>query len=405
MKKIIITLFCFWINIVGFSQIVQDTTVKLNLLKAPSSPGSNLLGFANSDIDKPTDLSAFMASLQSSTGAFAQLPSNYAFEIVPYWLFKTKTDFTTKGLNSESLSDIFKQTFALSFAIRNPDSTNTDYKINNTYGAFGFKFSVVRGKYDKKTDNALNSIRSLQNKINKGIRDDLNTLLKSDSTYKILSKLRRKILSEKFGADEELALKDSTYEAINNAINQLQAKILEKPNSVYDKIKEIAAPLILNRIGWSCDIAGGISGEFINKRFDNSRVFNAGVWTTFGHTGIKGGSILFLVRYLYNPNKIFALSDAVNKKVSDISTLDFGGRYIYSNSDSKFTCSAEAIYRSALSSSTISPSWRLIFNADYALWQNQKLTFSFGRNFDGVVSKDGNLVAALGFLIGLGNNR
>lgn len=404
MKKIIIIIFCFGLNISGFSQIVQDTTVKLNLLKAPSSPGSNLLGFASSDIDKPTDLSAFMASLQSSTGAFTQLPSNFAFEIVPYWLFKTKTDFTTKGLNSEKKSDIFKQTFALSFAIRNPDSTNADYKVSNTYGAIGFKFSLVRGKYDTKTNETLNKIRNLQNKINKGIRDDLNTLLNSDSTFKKLSKLRKNMLS-KFGGDEELAGKDSTYKAVDDAINQLQKKILEKPNSAFDKINEIASPLILNRTGCSLDIAGGVSGEFINKRFDNSRVYNAGLWATFGHTGVRGGSTLFLIRYLYNPNKIFALDNAVNKKVSDISTLDFGGRYVYSNSDSRFTCSAEAIYRSVLSSSTISPSWRLIFNADYAIWQNQKLTFSFGRNFDGVVSKDGNLVAALGFLIGLGNNR
>ncbi len=47
----------------------------------------------------------------------------------------------------------------------------------------------------------------------------------------------------------------------------------------------------------------------------------------------------------------------------------------------------------------------LVFNADYAIWKNQKLTFSFGKNFDGAISKGGNLIAALTFLAGFGNKR
>ncbi len=406
MKKYIISLILISSFCRGFSQIVQDTTIKLDLLKAPSSAGANLLGFANSDIDKPSDISAFMVSLQSATASLSRLPTNYAIDIAPYWLFSKRTDFTTAGLSSKIKGDIFKQTFALSFAIRNPDSTNKDFNINNTYGAIGFKFSLLRGEYNDKTKISLNEIGSIQKRINHKTMNELQNFIKSDTVLKRMSAEREQMLIKKFGGDDEQAKKDSTYYLIDSLINKLQAKILK--NSPLDDLAEIqekASTLKLNRIGWSWDVAGGVSGEFINKRFDNAKVFNAGLWTTIGYTGKAGGSLLLLIRYLYNPNKIFALDDAINKKTDNISTLDIGGRYVYSNVNSKFTCSVETIYRSVLLPSTIPSSWRLILNTDYAIWENQKLTFSFGRNFDGLTSKDGNLVAALGILVGLGNNR
>jgi Tol biopolymer transport system component len=47
----------------------------------------------------------------------------------------------------------------------------------------------------------------------------------------------------------------------------------------------------------------------------------------------------------------------------------------------------------------------LVFNAAYDIGQNQQLTFSFGRNFDGTITKDGNLIAALNFVKGFGASR
>ena len=67
--------------------------------------------------------------------------------------------------------------------------------------------------------------------------------------------------------------------------------------------------------------------------------------------------------------------------------------------------SAEAIYRSVLGKSVIDPSWRLVLNAEYNLGANRKLTFAFGRDFDGTISKAGNLIAAINFIAGFGNDR
>ena len=112
---------------------------------------------------------------------------------------------------------------------------------------------------------------------------------------------------------------------------------------------------------------------------------------------------MFLFRLLHNPDKIFAKNNAV-RDTANITTCDFGGRYIFAAPQSKFSASVEYIYRGVLSSK-IANSCRLVFNADYAIQANQKLTFSFGRNFDGIISRDNNLIAALSFLTGFGNKR
>ena len=48
---------------------------------------------------------------------------------------------------------------------------------------------------------------------------------------------------------------------------------------------------------------------------------------------------------------------------------------------------------------------RYVFSANYKVGRNQNLSFTYGKNFDNTVSKGGNLIAALNFLIGFGSVR
>jgi hypothetical protein len=384
----------------------------LDLLKAPASPASNLLGFATTDIEKPTDVSSLMLSLQSASNAFTKLPSNYALDISPYFLISRRTDFTTKGLNSTKFSDVLRQSFVLSFAIKNPDSAIDNFKSTSTYGGLGFKFSFLRPQYDKESQKVVNNLTALQGEMNIANMKSLKAWKTSTDPVVLQLNARRDEIFDQNNQDKIVAMQNDSNSELNKIerrLGQLLAKFTAEDSAAYkksllDKLQTEAAKFKGIREGFSWDLAGGVSGEFLNKQFDNSRVFNAGLWTTVGYTGKKGSAILGLVRYLHNPDQIFAKDNAPNE-IGNISTLDAGLRGVYSNDASRFNCSVEAIYRSALSSNTIDPSWRLIFNADYSLFKNQKLTFSFGRNFDGTVTKDGNLVAALTFLAGFGNKR
>jgi hypothetical protein len=385
----------------------NEEGVMLDILRAPVSPAANLLGIATTDIDKPTDVSAFMLSLQSASSSYSKLPSNYAVDVSPFYLFtKKRGDFTTNGLQSTKYGDIFKQTFIISAAIRNEDEIESNLTSNNAYAGLGIKFSILRGEYDSETKSKLDKIISLQKKMTNELTKIVQAwITKNDPEYAVLVTQRQLLLAGK--ADR--AMKSDEYKKLETQLSEkLQAFTTEQTEQVkqevFAEIKQTAATFQTSRVGLSWDVNGGISGEFIDKKINKSQVYNAGVWTNFGYTTQDGLAFLALARYLYNPDKIFALDNQTNK-ICNISTLDGGLRLVYSGPQSKFSASAEGIYRSVLSSNTINPSWRVVFNADYAIFQNQKLTFSFGRNFDHTVSRDGNLIAALTFLAGFGNNR
>ena len=407
MKKTILIISFFLIRSIGFCQLNDTLKTDLDVLRAPNSPAASLLSFSTSDIEKPSDLSSFMLSLQNASSSFSKLPSNYAVDLAPFWLARQngKTDFTTKGLNESSTKQIFKQSFVVSIGFRNPDSTDNNFNKNNAYSAFGFKFSILRGKYDTKTQKTLNDIGDMQNAIVDSVHYKTLVMEKDADYLKLVEKRKDAFAANK----EDNSSTDSTkhhkdYVDAQFALDAFVASYIAKINTDFKNLQAIASKLKINRIGLFWDISGGISLEYVNKTFSNSNVYNSGLWTTFGYNTDAGWGWYGIGRYLYNPSKIYADDKGIlNQK--DLSTFDGGGRLLYSHPQSKFTISAEAIYRSVLNKNTISPSWKYVANAEYDVSKNQKLTFSYGKDFDGTITKDGNLVAALTFLVGLGNKR
>lgn len=392
---------------------------ELDLLKAPVSPSSNLLGFAQSDIDKPTDITDFMVTIQSASDNFSKLPSNFAIDIAPFWLIKSKSlgDISTVGLQNTYGGNVIPQTLVLSFALKNVDSTTLNYNANSTYAGFGFKFYLYRGNYDTKTQEKLNQIDKLQQKKLELMKNNSDEVYNKLSEEIIKLKMKREKIFEGIDTDDDspeniqlIELLSIRAGKMDDEIEEKIEKLLEQNksnqeiSSLDEKVKAIAAGFQLTRIGFTWDLAGGISGEFLNKSFNQGKIYNVGIWTTLGYTTEKAGAFLGLIRYLNNPERIFALDNTINE-LNNVSTFDMGFRYIVGGTQSKFNASLEAIYRSYLSDFQINNSWRLMLNLDYAIIKNQKLTFSFGKNYDGTTTKDGNLVAALGTVFGFGNKR
>ena len=405
MKKAILLFFLFATSSVSLYSQIDTTKIKLDLLRAPSSPAANLLGFATSDIQKPTDVTELMLTLQSATNNFSGLPSNYAVDIAPFQFFDTK-NLTTDKLDAKSFGSVFKQSFLFSFGIRNPNTEVEEFNVDNFYNSLGFKFSLLRGNVDPETMAQLQELKEIQRTIAYNINLGLEDAILEDKQYSELRQQRANIIRS-YNGDLKYQ-QDTNYIRIQNKMSQrhniVRAEIITRESEKLEELNNISKKLKVERYGPFIDLAGGTSLEFVNRKFNHSRMYNAGAWLTFGHNGRKGLSALGLVRYLHNPDKIFA-DDAGTIKTNDISTLDGGGRLIYSQKDSRFRFSGEAIYRSALNKNTIDPSWRLIVNAEYDIGNNQVLTFSYGRNFDGVVTKDGNIIAALNFIKGFGGKR
>jgi hypothetical protein len=393
MRKLITLLLLFVVSAASAQQIKSDS-ITLDLLKAPSSPAFNLLGISPSQIDRPTDLNAFKLSVQNATNNFSKFPNSYSVEIAPASLLKLKNQ-TLDKLNSTQFKDVFPQSLSISFGTTQASRIDPTTKDSASYTrlGLGIKFSLVRPKWSDATAKLFNNLKSAQLSVLNEIQISTHQKNLRDSVKKYtLDTTKRKVfldslatLTEQYAVQLNQQIQDSVkYKALYNAANKF----------------------MIERKGFFLDFAGGLAIDFPTDQFDYSIVNKAGAWIT---TGYEGGnnefSILGIGRYLYQPDQI--LADPTGTFKSDkISTLDFGERLLYNGYQGKFTASVETIYRSILNKNTpIDPSWRCVLNLEYNVGTNQKITFAFGKDFDNTITKSGNLITALNYIIGFGSTK
>ena len=396
MKNRIITIVCIFCT---YFLYAQDKSLDIDLLKSPTSPASNLLGIATSEINKPTDVSNLMLNLQDFTSMFKN-NAGYAIDFAPYWLFGKQTKSLDNIIRDSLVSDVIKQTFVFSIAVKNTDSTNTKLPLNSVFTSYGFKFSLLRGKALHEVSNNYAEIKEIHQKILNSTKDATLVLRSDPEIQKKEKELEGLVKSKspdiKKCEDELKALKLKKLDELN----------LDKSNFLTNSkiIKEKLENFSIVRKGFLWDFAGGTSIQFREKQFNNSRIYNAGLWTVFGYAFEKSGTPLLLVRYMYNPKSDWMTTEDF-KTDGNFSTFDAGLKYEYSPKDSKFTGSFEGLYRSFISGSDLKPTWKCVLNLDYAIFPNQHLTLSLGKDFDNNIIKNGNVIAGLSFLSGIGTKR
>ncbi|MCW3167411.1 hypothetical protein OMO38_02615 [Chryseobacterium sp. 09-1422] len=372
--------------------------VNTDILKTPASPASNLLDIATTDISKPTDVSDLMIGLRNFPINFIN-NGGYSIEIAPYWIFpSTEKDKTINEMLTNKHS--VPQTFVISFAARNTDDSNSSSLPGNSiYTALGLKFSLLRGKADVKTQNDFEDIQIILSERSSHFNANFLPFLNEDAEYKKLQILR-KDAENGTPAEQKIAQQnvDARLVFLKNEFYKKDKYLIENT----EKLNKITFKI--NRIGFLWDFAGGTSLQFKEKRFNNSRIYNAGLWTVFGYAFEKSGTPLLLVRYMYNPKSDWMITEDF-KPDGNFSTFDAGVKYEYSPKDSKFTGSFEGLYRSFISGSNLKPTWKCVLNLDYAIFPNQHLTLSLGKDFDNNMIKNGNVIAGLSFLSGIGTKR
>jgi hypothetical protein len=402
-KNILLFLLTVIFSAKHFAQVTVDSTIKLDLLQSPASPAFNILGIALNDVERPTDLSSFALSIQQATNNFTTMPNSYAFQVAPFLL--TKRKYTLNEFDNGA--NAFKQSFLISagFTHIGPKGKEDIDSLKTTKIGFGIKFSIVRPGWSNTTRSAYNNLIRAQQQL----LDDARIYEQNHPKKALLEKkkLRLKILEDK----DTLTPNETTErQKLLEDIAVLDGEIFEGftdelPSTAnYENAKKAALAFKTERRGFFLDFSGGAALDFPDNRFSNSKVYRAGMWFTGGHeNGNSGFSFLGIARYLYNPKTIFADPGGLVKG-SNVSTVDMGGRILLDGKE-KFLFSAEAIYRSILGNSLVKPSWRLVLNAEYDISMNRKLTFAFGRDFDGTISKGGNLIAAINLIAGFGTDR
>lgn len=381
----------------------DSTEINLDLLKGVSSPASNLVGISNTEVQRPTDVNGFVVSLQNATQSFSKLPSNYAIDFAPAWLFRKKSITIDKFVSNKIEHNIW-QSLVLSVAVKS--STTKNQQKDSTQVGLGIKFSIIRGKI--KDTSPLDRIKQLTNQAfdsTKSENEKLDDFLDANKEYKDLRNLRNQRV--RLLGDNALEILE-----IEEKMKILRLKYYKTKNFAgkYKELLDSANNLKVIRYGSKLDFAAGFVYDYFDQIYSQEKYVKSAAWLTYAYEPKNGGiSILAIARYQYNPDKIFAYENTLKPKTQDVSTFDTGLRLIFEKEKSKFSFSTEGIYRSVLSASQDTSkepsSWRFTLNASYDVALNTALTFSFGRDFDKTITKDGTLIAALNFIKGFGSKR
>ncbi|MBP6794866.1 MAG: hypothetical protein KA143_07430, partial [Saprospiraceae bacterium] len=141
MKYMYSYMLCLLIKMVG-AQTSKTDSISLDLLTSAGNPAFNMLGLAESDIHRPTDLAKLAVSIRTATKDLTIIPKSLGLEIAPFLLGRTK--YTLEDYDKSE--NTFKQTFAISFGFTNLNLNGSDDfdSLNTQKMGFGLKFSLVR---------------------------------------------------------------------------------------------------------------------------------------------------------------------------------------------------------------------------------------------------------------------
>lgn len=377
--------------------------IELDLLRAPVSPAANLLGISNSQIEKPTDVAAFMTSIQTASGNFSVIPVSYAVDLAPAWLF-AGSKITLDEFLSSRVGKSIPQSFVLSLATNTVEGLY-DSLPDVTKLSAGIKFSVLRGQVSTESREQLDELGQILGELTVGFDHALDSLKKEDRKYLYLDSLNRSILTNpNLSFEEKQSLTRSIRERMVLLEDSLALFLRSYLKEDFERARTTAESLKITRYGFKLDLASGIVWDFPDLNFDQGQSSTIAAWATGGYECPCGFSLLAIARYLYlNGAPYPGGQDLILYR--NYSAMDGGLRLLYAQPVGRFSAGVEAIYRCSLDYADIDPSWRFTVNAEYDVGKNKKLSLIVGRDFDGTYTGEGDLIVALNLLLGFGTGK
>lgn len=398
--KNIINLFIFFLCYLKCLNI----NAQLNTLKAPASPAANILGIAPSELPVFSDATKLAAHIKSSTENFTNLPKSYAFDIAPFLIFNKTNDIKDfngrkngkKVYKSEWYRDIVlsigymdsldvdltkdkPQRSKIALAIRIPFfSKNLTENSESVLKTYSEHYEEELGKYDLLNADEVDLLF-------------LGKKVKSKKDLLLIKSKKSNDLAKKFNIEYEDLIKEDykIYKKYQNKIILRDSLNLNLcAGMVWDKTERIQ-----QKNGF------WLTGAYdINKKIKNIPKFE------------NQFSIIGMFRYLYGISPEYTDLKGPTKG----QFIDFGVKLNFINTFPKrFNIGLEAIFRNpklnnqnnlaSVEIDTFNKSKiKYDINFEYEISKNFLLTFVFGKDFEGNISKKGNVFSLLNLVGGIG---
>lgn len=389
----------------------KDTVLTLDQLRAPSSPAFNMLGISANEIERPKNPTDLALSLGNATNNFSGIPQSYAIEVAPFWILGGKTTFDQ--FIKDSVANNILQTAVISLGT----ATANSIKDGSQYRQVGaaVKFSILRGNVGDEFKTWKTELIKYQAAYTRRIDSVKKQLMANDEVeVKQLRELYNQTPNTNtVGRASIQAAIRMIRDATENKLDQIELELQQTKDRDLIKKLDKLSKTTFKRYGFKMDWAAGAVVDHPDSTFNRSYLSKFATWLTAGYEAKDGSNILFLLRYAANFDRFYR--NNANQIVKDINigNLDMGLR-VFKDFNDKFTLSFEYINRIPFYSSSNyvlnNVTWpsrtdRYDVSLNYKVGKNQSISFTYGKNFDNIITKGGNLITALNYVIGFGSSR
>ena len=337
LKLYISFIICSFLFFISYGQEIQ-----LEDLQTPNTPGFILGDKSPSQVEKPTNPRAFGIGLLN-------LKDGGAVEVTPFWLFS----------HPEYTQESYVKKVPLLSTLNFSSST---YKTDTSAAlAVGLKTHLLR----LFSANTKNYLKQLEN---------------DGSTLAGISLL---------DSAEIATLPDSQFILVGGAAFKTLSPA-EQAKAVSDAVEKLKKDINLTRLKpvFQIELAAAYLGESKTGSFKNLAATKSGVWLNLHYKPEKFPlDLLVLSKY----------SKSIGRPGKDSAFLDFGFGLSYEKN--KFDLHAEYVNRQDVSFHNNYN--RVVFVANYQIFNEITLVASFGKNFDGV----NDLFTLIGTKIGISKTR
>lgn len=361
------------------AQTLPDTTVTLQLLRAPDAPGSVLLGGAPSAVEAPGTLRALAVSAYTRATE-GDLFDAFAVQVAPFWLGGIRNlSYADYEAGTTNPVEAIRRTLAVSAAT---DRLDLGQAEPTPAVALGLRASLQVGAIDRAYQGYGARRDSATAQLARATRTFRQAVEAAQAGDAEIQRLTAEIAVSSGEQRRELIQSRATREAA-------VAKGVEV--TIQADAAEAIGTLPERRVGASWDVAGAWALAFPDADFDGAETYRWGLWTTVGYTG-RAGTLLAVARYLREPGAFGGPEE---------SAFDAGGRLLWDAPSGALSLSAEAVYRVGLDDGT-DDRYRIAGDLSYALAPDRAIAFTLGRDFDG--EPNGNVLALLRLVAQFGSD-